>query len=291
MKGIIVENTSNIYYVEVNKEIYKTTAKGKFKLNNISPVVGDRVKIDILDTTNKEAIITDILERSTYIKRPKLSNISQLVFVVSTKNPKPDLLMLDKQIAYAEYLKIKPVVIINKTDLSDIYKDIEIVYKSVGYDVIPTVAKIGIGIDKLKNVLKDNISAFSGNSGVGKSTIINSLFSNNITKEGEISKKNKKGKNTTTSVKLYKINDNSYIADTPGFSNFDLFEIASKDLQNYFIEFREYIPNCEFTGCTHIKEENCGIKQAILKGKIKSDRYKRFCTIYNELKEKETYKW
>lgn len=291
MKGIVVGNISNLYYVEINDQIYEATARGKFKKDNVSPVVGDNVELEILDDDKKIAIINEICQRYTYIKRPKLSNISQLVFVLSTKNPKPDLLMLDKQIAYAEYLKIKPIIVINKIDLSDNYKVIEEIYKSVGYEVLLTVAKENKGIDKLKEILNCKISAFSGNSGVGKSTIINALFGANMTQEGEISKKNKRGKNTTTSVELYKIDNNSYIADTPGFSNFDISEIESKELQNYFIEFRNYIPNCEFVGCTHIKEENCGIKEALATNSITQDRYDRFCTIYNEIKEKEERRW
>ena len=142
----------------------------------------------------------------------------------------------------------------------------------------------------MKRALKNNINAFSGNSGVGKSTLINAIFNTDVTQEGEISKKNKRGKNTTTAIKLYEIDDNTFIADTPGFSTFDISEIESKELDKYFKEFRENIENCEFVGCTHIKEENCGIKEAIEKGIITEERYTRFCKIYEELKEKENRK-
>ena len=124
----------------------------------------------------------------------------------------------------------------------------------------------------------------------GKSTLINGIFEEDITQEGEISKKNKRGKNTTTAIRLYEIDENTYIADTPGFSTFDISEIESKNLCDYFKEFKEYIGNCEFVGCTHIKEENCGIKQAIKEGKITKERYNRFCKIYQELKKKEERK-
>lgn len=124
----------------------------------------------------------------------------------------------------------------------------------------------------------------------GKSTLINGIFKKDITQEGEISKKNKRGKNTTTAICLYEIDENTYIADTPGFSTFDISEIKSKNLCNYFKEFKEYIINCEFIGCTHIKEENCGIKKAIKEGKITKERYDRFCKIYQELKQKEERK-
>ena len=138
--------------------------------------------------------------------------------------------------------------------------------------------------------LKDNINVLAGNSGVGKSTLINAIFNKELTQEGEISSRNKRGKNTTTSTKLYKIEENTYIADTPGFSTFSIEEIPSNKLAEYFKEFRDEIQNCEFVGCTHIKEENCGIKQAIREGKISQDRYNRFCKIYEELKQKEERK-
>lgn len=125
----------------------------------------------------------------------------------------------------------------------------------------------------------------------GKSTIINAIFNKEVTKEGEISTKNKKGKNTTTDIKLYELDKNTYIADTPGFSSFEITEIESNDLDKYFIEFKKYIEECEFIGCSHLKEEKCGIKKAVEEGKIPQERYERFCKIYNELKDKEAHKW
>ena len=289
MQGIILENIANLYRIEADGKIYEATARGKFKKDEISPVVGDKVDIEQVD--EKNAVINMIYPRKVYIKRPKISNITQIIFVVSTKNPKPDLLMLDKQLAYAKFLGIDAAIILNKIDLDDTYMQIKNVYEKIGYKVILTNAKELQGVENVKEILKNNISVFSGNSGVGKSTLINSLFNTSITEEGEISKKNKKGKNTTTTVKLYDLGDKSYIADTPGFSSFSIEEIESKDLEKYFIEFKNYIENCEFIGCTHIKEENCGIKKAIEENKISKERYKRFCFIYNELKESEERKW
>ena len=290
LKGTIIKNESNIYTVITEKGKYNAIPRGKFKNQDIVPVVGDRVKLSI---ENDIAIIEEIMPRNVYIKRPKLANITQIVFVQSSKNPKPDLLLLDKQLAFAEYLKVKSLIILNKIDLdkNKEFKKIKEIYEEIGYKVIETQANENIGIDKLKNELKGNISAFAGNSGVGKSTLINRLFNNNITLEGEISQKNKKGKNTTTTIQIYEIEKNAYIADTPGFSTIDISEIQSKDLDKYFIEFKKYIKNCEFIGCTHIKEENCGVKQAVENEKISKDRYNRFCKIYEELKEKEKRKW
>lgn len=294
MIGKIIENISNLYKVEVNREIYEATARGKFKNENQTPVVGDNVEIDITDKEKHIAVIEKIIPRKVYIKRPKLANITQIVFVLSSKHPKPDLLMLDKQLAFAEFLGIKSVIVLNKIDLDqkEEFKKIKAIYEKIGYPVIETTAKEKKGIDALIKILKNNINAFSGNSGVGKSTLINGIFDREITKEGEISKRNKRGKNTTTSIKLYEIEQNTYIADTPGFSTFDISEIEYIELEKYYKEFRKHIKNCEFVGCTHIKEEKCGIKTAIQEGKISQDRYNRFCKIYEELKQiKERKKW
>lgn len=166
-KGIIIANISNKYEIKHEEKIYNSVAKGKFKKDEISPVVGDIVFFEILNEEEKEAIITKIEPRKNYIKRPKMSNITQLVLVVSSKMPKPDLLMLDKQLAFAKYLGIKAVIVLNKIDLEEVEK-IKVVYEKIGYTVIKTNAKQKQGIEDLKEVLKDEISAFAGNSGVRK---------------------------------------------------------------------------------------------------------------------------
>ena len=295
MEGRIVENKANLYTIEeINEQKeYTATARGKLKNEEVTPVVGDKVLFEILNNETNTAVIEQIIERKNYIKRPKMSNLTQIIFVVSCKHPKPDLLLLDKQLAFAEFLKIKPVIVINKIDLDEKkeYKKIAALYSKIGYDVIETDAKTSLGIHKLTELLKENISAFSGNSGVGKSSLINDIFKNELTQEGEISKKNKKGKNTTTGIKLYKLEKESYIADTPGFSTFDIFEIPYRELDKYFVEFKDKIDNCRYVGCSHIKEEECGIKEEVESGEININRYNNYKKIYEELKDKEEHKW
>lgn len=292
-KGLIISNVSNIYEVEdiENNKIIKCMARGKFKKEEITPVVGDYVEYEYQDEEN--GMINEILPRTNYIKRPKMANITQMIFVLSMKMPKPDLLLLDKQLAFAEYNNIKSIICLNKIDLEkeDVINEIYDIYEKIGYKVIKTNAKTGEGIAEVCKCLENNITAFSGNSGVGKSTMINSIFKNEITQEGEISSKNKKGKNTTTSIKLYKLQEKSYIADTPGFSTFDIYEIESENLSKYYVEMEKNIKDCEYVGCTHIKEENCGIKQAVENNKISKKRYETYCKLFLELKEKEKYKW
>lgn len=293
MEGLIIENKSNLYKIKIDNQEYIATARGKLKNDNLTPVVGDIVKFTILDQNKQTAVIEEIKERKTYIKRPKLANITQIIFVVSSKHPKPDLLLLDKQLAFAQYSHIKPIIVLNKIDLDDKQEFLSIakVYEKIGYKVIKTDAKNGIGVDELLLELKNNISAFSGNSGVGKSTLINYLFKKEITEEGEISQRNKRGKNTTTDIKLYELENNTYIADTPGFSTFDVFEIPYKELDKYFIDFNNVIEECKYIGCSHIKEEDCGIKNKLNKGEISKTRYDNYIKIYNELKDKEEHKW
>ena len=291
MQGIIIGNISYTYKIKADGKIYEAYARGKLKNEEITPLVGDMVEIQITDEEKSVAIIEKVQPRKNEIKRPKIANIDQIIFIVSTKNPKPDLLMLDKQLAYVEKLNIEPIIVINKIDLQDTYKHIQELYEKIGYKTIVTSAKQGNGIEILRQVLKNKISVFSGNSGVGKSTTINALFGENTTQEGEISQRNKKGKNTTTSTKLYEIDKNTYIADTPGFASFEISEIETTELDQYFREFIHEIQKCEFVGCTHIKEQNCGIKYAIQEGRISQERYERFCKIYDELKDKEAHRW
>ena len=292
-KGLIISNVSNIYEVEdfENKKIVKCIPRGKLKKDDIIPAVGDNIEFEY--QAEDSGVINQIYPRKNYIKRPKMANLTQMIFVISMKMPKPDLLLLDKQLAFAEFNNIKSIICLNKVDLEDSKYTEEIfnMYKKIGYRVIKTNAKNGQGVDELCQILKDNVTAFSGNSGVGKSTLINSIFKGFLTLEGELSNKNKRGKNTTTAIKLYRIDDNSYIADTPGFSTFEIHEIESKNLIDYFIDLSRYIENCKYIGCTHVKEEKCGVKEAVEEGLVSAKRYETYCRLFEELKEKELHKW
>lgn len=170
LEGVIVSNVSNMYTVEANGKTYECSARGKFKNMEVVPVVGDKVYIELVEEKKDIALITEVLERTNYIKRPKMANLTKLVFVISSKNPKPDLLMLDKQLAFAKLLGIDVVIVINKIDLEkrEFIDNIKSIYVDIGYEVIVTNAKTGQGVDELKKELYNNVSAFSGNSGVRK---------------------------------------------------------------------------------------------------------------------------
>ena len=208
IKGIVIKINSDIYKVDTPAGVNNYRAKGVFKFKKTNIVVGDSVEIN-------NDIIEKVYPRKNEFERPSIANIDQLIIVVSTANPKPDLELLDKQLIMAEKNGVLPIICINKIDLRDDYEDITKVYEKIGYQVVTTDAKNGVGIEKLAILLQNKITAFTGNSGVGKSTLTNNIFGEDVSEEGETSSKLERGKHTTKFVELFKIANQSYIADTP----------------------------------------------------------------------------
>lgn len=282
MKGTIVKVHSDLYKVDFGTKMLDCKARGGLKYKNMKLLAGDLVEVE-------GDVIEFVYPRKNELIRPPIANIDQLMIVVAAKNPKPDLDLLDKQLIMAEKNHILPIICINKIDLTEDYQEIVETYECIGYQVIQTDAKKGIGVDRLAMLLQNKITAFTGNSGVGKSTLTNHIFQETVTAEGETSEKLEKGKHTTKFVELYPIAPHSYLADTPGFSTYDLQDMEAKDLEHYYLEFSPYISKCEFRGCSHIKEQNCGVKQAVEDRKIDEGRYARYCQFYEKIKEAK--KW
>ncbi|MDD2627343.1 MAG: ribosome small subunit-dependent GTPase A [Clostridia bacterium] len=261
--------------------------------------VGDIVS---LEESYGETLITKIHERKNDFIRPSVANIDNMYIIVATKDPILDPLLLDKQIILAESKDIKPIIVVNKTDLDEednVAKHIEKVYGELGYNVIKSsVEKNEVSnIDFLGPISNGELCAFSGRSGVGKSSIIKKLAdSYHEIQIGEISKKSKKGKHTTRSVVIYEINENNkdiYLLDTPGFSSFEIYDIESKELKDYYPEFNVNSSNCNYIDCSHIgeNEKECAIKREVKDNRIDKGRYERYIKLYNELKEKELKKY
>ncbi len=282
IKGTVVKVNSDLYKVDIGNDTIDCKAKGllKFKKSNI--ITGDVVEV-------KGDVIEKVYERKNEFIRPSIANIDQLVIVVATTNPSPDMELLDKQLIMAEKKNVMPLICINKIDLSNEYEELVKTYEKIGYQVVTTDAKNGIGVEKLASFLNNKITAFTGNSGVGKSALTNNLFNDTVSEEGEVSEKSERGKHTTKFVELYKIAPGTYIADTPGFSTYEIQDISCTELDKLFIEFIPFIGNCEFRGCSHIKERKCAVRQAAEDRKIDFGRYARYCKFYENIKENK--KW
>lgn len=277
IKGIITKVYSDRYSVRTDEGYIDCTARGLLKLKKDKPLVGDMVE-------GKENQIEKILPRKNYFIRPPIANVDQMIIVIATTNPKPDLLVLDKQLVMAEKNHVEPIICVNKIDLEENYNEIVQVYGNIGYQVITTDAKNRVGIEKLMLLLQNKITAFAGNSGVGKSSLTNHVVGKLVSEEGETSSRLERGKHTTKYVELYEAMPNTYIADTPGFSTYEIQGVDEKSLEKYYPEFAPFISECQYRGCTHIKETVCGVKRAVYKGKIDAGRYERYCQLYEKLK-------
>lgn len=284
--GLIIKALGGFYYVQAqDDQIYECRAKGIFRKKEKSPLVGDKVTIEVLQ--DNKGVVSFIYDRKNDILRPPMANLDKIFIVVSTCNPKPNTVIIDKFIAMSEYKGIEPIIIITKTDLQE-SSILQNIYKNSGFKVINVNNFNNTSVLESKELLKNSICAFTGNTGVGKSSFINSLYPQLNIKTAQISKKLGRGRHTTRHIQLYKLDDvNGYVADTPGFSSMDLIRydiILKDDLQYCFREFNDYIGQCKFTGCSHTVEKGCAILQAIKEGKIQESRHLSYVSMYEESK-------
>lgn len=283
LNGIIIKGIGGFYYIEAEGDIYECKARGAFRKKKISPLAGDNVVITVRE--NGENTIDDILERKNFLVRPPVANVDTLVIVSSVKEPVPSTLVIDRLTAIAVSKNIKPCVIFSKSDLGDT-KELEEIYKKAGIDVCSVCCKTGEGIEKVKEMIKGGITVFTGNTGVGKSSLLNCIDSRFSLETGEVSSKLGRGRHTTRDVTLHKVND-FYVADTPGFSSLDIESgelIMKDDLPYCFPEFSEYLGKCRFSSCTHTVDKGCKILDALENGNIHESRHLSYVTMYNEVK-------
>lgn len=291
IEGIIIRGVAGNYYVDTGNDVIECRARGLFRLKNIKPLVGDRVLIRMTAEDDSSGYIEEIAERTNEMVRPSIANVQQLIIFFAVTNPEPSFLLLDKLLIASEINKLKPVICFNKYDLADdkLRQKYESIFINTGYKVIFTSIYDGNSLNELENILTNKLSVFSGPSGVGKSSVMNAMQPDFQLKTGEISDKLKRGKHTTRHAEIYKLDFGGYVADTPGFSSFQLESIKSSELKYYYPEIKKFDYGCRFDDCLHYKEPGCAVKDAVSKGLISQARYDNYVRLLEEIKKRKTY--
>ena len=292
MQGKIIKGIAGFYYVNVVESgVYECKAKGVFRKEKIKPLVGDNVRIEILDEENKTGNIVEIFPRKNELIRPAVANIDQALVVFAVTKLTPHFNLLDRFLVMMERKEIPVVLCFNKKDIatSPEIAELEAIYEKCGYPIVFTSALEQENIEEIRRLLLKKTTAIAGPSGVGKSSLIN-LLQNQVQMEtGTISRKIERGKHTTRHSELIAVDADSYIMDTPGFSSLYVNDFEKEELKYYFREFASYEGQCRFQGCDHVHEPGCAVKEALEEGKIHPVRYKNYLEMYTELKEKKRY--
>ena len=289
MKGRIQKALSGFYYVKSEEALYTCRARGKFRKAGISPLVGDFVEFLPLD--GGEGMIEQIETRKNAFDRPAVANIDQLVIVASQALPITDPYLIDRMTAIAALKNCGVLICINKCDL-DPGQELYAYYTQAGFPTLCVSAASGEGIEALSQAITGKLSAFTGDSGVGKSSILNALDSSYHLKVGEVSQALGRGRHTTRHVELYTLSSGAEIIDTPGFSSFDAQGLSlalKRKLPETFADFAPYLGQCRFVGCTHTKEKGCAVLTAVKEGKVVKGRHDSYLRLFNQLKELEEW--
>ncbi len=286
INGRIIKGVGGLYSVDTENGVFQCKARGVFRKRKIVPTVGDYVDITILDEKEKTGFIEKICERRTFMVRPRVANVDCCIITFAGASPDINFDLLDRFLILAEEKNIDVVICINKCDITkkEVVDYVKRIYQPI-YKVIFTDTINDVGIDELKEYIKNKVSVVAGPSGVGKSSLINKIVPFGIQKTGEISQKIERGKHTTREVELLLIDENTYIVDSPGFTSLSLEHIKPNELQFYFREFKEFIDKCRFNDCLHLHEPDCLIKENIGKT-ISEERYSRYEFLYNELQQR-----
>lgn len=285
MTGLIVKALSGFYYVDCDGTIIQCKPRGKFRYEKVSPLVGDRV--DITPTEPGKGRLDTIHPRKNQFQRPAVANMDQMILIASQAIPVTDPFLIDRVAAIAELKDCEPIVVINKCDL-DPAEELYGIYQGSAIRVLRVSAATGQGIEELRQELAGKLSAFTGNSGVGKSSILNALAPRFSLAVGEVSKALGRGRHTTRHVELFSLGQDTYVIDTPGFASFDTEELdlgLKEHLPETFPEFAPYTGSCRFVGCSHTKEKGCAVLEAVRQGRIPRSRHASYLRLYNELKD------
>lgn len=289
-KGTITKGVGGLYAVEAADTAYLCRARGLFRKQGVSPVAGDWVRISVQE--DGSGWIEEILPRRSILVRPPVANADCLAVVVSTAEPSPRLLIADKMLAIAEYNGLEPLVVVTKADLEDTAA-LERIYRLAGIDVLSVSVRSGRGVKELRARLAGRLTVFTGNSGVGKSSLFNALAPGLSQKTGEISRKLGRGRHTTRTTELFTLEKDTRLADTPGFSSLEMARaqrIPREELAYCFREFRPYLTRCRFTSCSHMVEDGCAVLEAVQTGKISAARHDSYRAIYEEIKDFKAWK-
>lgn len=278
-EGTIIKGIGGFYYVKASGSIYECKARGIFRKQKITPMIGDKVEIEI---SGEKGNITNILPRSFSLLRPPVANVGVMMLVIAAAEPEPNLFLIDKMLVNAHISGIEPVICINKTDLTD-REDIKTIYSKAGYDIFCVSAEKKNGIKALEEYLNGKTTAFAGLSGVGKSSLL-SLITNDSLETGSVSEKIRRGRHTTRHVELFELDGGGFVLDTPGFSSLEVEGIKAEDLWKYFPEMADSQNKCRFRGCSHINEPDCYVKDKLESGEMASSRYESYRELYNRLK-------
>lgn len=292
IQGKIVKGIAGFYYVRVaGSGVYECKAKGIFRKDNQKPLVGDNVKIEVLDEKEKKGNLEQILPRKNALIRPAAANIDQALVVFAVTKPKPHFHLLDRFLVMMEQLEIPVVLCFNKKDLAEEeeMEKLREIYRACGYPLIFTSARQRENVSEVLEALQGKTTVIAGPSGVGKSSLINLLSPEADMETGGISKKIDRGKHTTRHSELFCVAEQSFIMDTPGFSSFYINDMEKEDLKYCFREFLPYEGKCRFQVCSHIHEPDCAVKQAVEDGRIHKIRYENYVEFYQELQEKKRY--
>lgn len=292
MQGKIIKGIAGFYYVHVEKHgIYECKAKGIFRKDHVKPLVGDDVVLTVLDEEKKLGNIDEIMSRKNSLIRPAVANVDQALIIFAIVKPNPNFNLLDRFLIRMEKQKLPVVICFNKQDIATAEEKeaLKTAYETCGYQVLFVSAKRQEGMEKLRQILRGKTTTVAGPSGVGKSSLINQLAPKAVMATGAISEKIERGKHTTRHSEIIALGEATYIVDTPGFTSLDISEIEKEQLGNYYKEFGLYEPFCKFSGCAHISEPVCGVKQAVQEGKISKVRYDNYRELYEELKSVKRY--